>query len=510
MRPRLLVPVCVLLAGGPTVIAFFSGGFFSDARLVALIVTWALVGVCAIVAPDPLPRGAGLLSAIGLALYTGWIALSAKWSSLPGQAGFDAERALLYLGAFVAAAAAFRTRPAARMLEVALAAGTVVVGVYGLLGRLLPRIVHESVTRAAAGRLEQPLTYWNAEGALAALGFVLCARVAGDTTRKPLTRKFAVAGAAPLGLVVYLTFSRGAVAALAGGLIVVLVLDPTRSQLRAVGIAAMSGVIAVAGAAAEHPVRDLVGSAGARQHAGATVLAVMGAAQLAAVIVIRHLIDREATGHRHSEPIRLPRRTGVVAGLLVVSLVVVPVLLARSTPSTAPGFGQTSARLSSLGSSRYAYWKVAVNAGLDHPLIGAGASGFADEWLLHRPFLEAAHDAHSLEIETFAELGLIGLALLCLIFTAMIVVMRTVLRADRALAVGPVAAISLWALHSTIDWDWEMPGLTLVAAILAGALAAQATQARRRTSIRSASAVTATAPSTTNTGSAATRSLVEP
>jgi hypothetical protein len=51
---------------------------------------------------------------------------------------------------------------------------------------------------------------------------------------------------------------------------------------------------------------------------------------------------------------------------------------------------------------------------------------------------------------------------------------RRVLRADRALAAGPAAAALTWALHAGLDWDWEMPAVTLVAVALAGLLLCRA------------------------------------
>jgi hypothetical protein len=45
---------------------------------------------------------------------------------------------------------------------------------------------------------------------------------------------------------------------------------------------------------------------------------------------------------------------------------------------------------------------------------------------------------------------------------------------DPGLAAGPIAGLTLWALHAAIDWDWEMPALTLVAVVLAGMLVARA------------------------------------
>src|SRR5262249_6592857 len=76
------------------------------------------------------------------------------------------------------------------------------------------------------------------------------------------------------------------------------------------------------------------------------------------------------------------------------------------------------------------------------------------------------------EIETFAELGLIGLALLATMFAGVGLCGRAVQHVDPALAAGPGAALAVWALHSAIDWDWEMPALTLIGVILAGRLVA--------------------------------------
>src|SRR4051812_42045773 len=473
MRPALLVLRAAILAG-PSALAFASGGYFDRARLVALIVAWALAAVAICLSDAPLPRSREGLAALGaLTGYVAWIALSTAWAPLKGPAGDDMERALLYLGAFIAVAAAFRPRSAARAVEPGLALGALVVTGYGLLGRLLPGIVHERETASAAGRLDQPLTYWNAEGALAALGLILCCRIAGDNDRRPELRTAAAAAAVPLAAGVYLSFSRGALAALAAGVIVLLVAAPSWIQLRATAICLEAGAVGVAACAAFGGGRDLARSTHTREVAGGIVFVVLLALMALAAGVAVWAQRAERAGTTRLGPLPLPRWAPLAAGALVVAIVVVPVLVAKGTSTATPQFGETAGRFSSVGSNRYEYWKVALKVAADHPLAGVGASGFAVEWLKRRPITDAARDAHSLELETLAEYGLVGFALLCALLVAVALAARRVHRDDPGLAAGPIAALTLWALHAAIDWDWEMPALTLVAVVLAGTLLAR-------------------------------------
>jgi O-antigen ligase len=83
-------------------------------------------------------------------------------------------------------------------------------------------------------------------------------------------------------------------------------------------------------------------------------------------------------------------------------------------------------------------------------------------------------DAHSLPLETLTELGIVGLALLLVLVGAVLVGARDALRANAALAAGPAAAAATWFVHAAIDWDWEMPALTLIAVACAGLLLSDA------------------------------------
>src|SRR2546426_655168 len=104
MRRAALALCVVVLLGGPTLLAFFSGGYFDEARTAAGIVGWALVAVVAATGDRLLPtRLAPRLAIAGLALLLGLTALSLLWAPLAGPAFHDAQRLALYLGILIAA-----------------------------------------------------------------------------------------------------------------------------------------------------------------------------------------------------------------------------------------------------------------------------------------------------------------------------------------------------------------------------------------------------------------------
>jgi O-antigen ligase len=119
-------------------------------------------------------------------------------------------------------------------------------------------------------------------------------------------------------------------------------------------------------------------------------------------------------------------------------------------------------------SNRYAYWRVAWRAFKHEPLRGVGAGGWAVWWLRDRPFADAAADAHSLPLQTLAELGLVGLCLLLTFFGGIAFAAVRAMRASPALAAGPVGALVVYLIHAPLDWDWQMPAVTLVALVAAG------------------------------------------
>src|SRR5206468_9841950 len=100
----------------------------------------------------------------------------------------------------------------------------------------------------AAGRLSFPLDYWNGLGICVGLGVPLLLASALDAD--PRRRALAVGVLPALGAVVYLTSSRGAVVALAGGIAVFMLAAQRRMEalratlVGAAGSAASIGVVA--------------------------------------------------------------------------------------------------------------------------------------------------------------------------------------------------------------------------------------------------------------------------
>lgn len=462
----------------PLVLAFASGGYFDEARLWGLLACCVVALVTGIATPSPLPRTrSGVFALAGLWALTAWTALSITWGPLRGPAFHDTQRLLLYALAFTAGIALLRERAFARATELVVAAGGAVILGYGLAGRVLPGVIHQSHGVAAGGRLDQPLTYWNAEGALAALTLVLCARLAGDGTRRVAIRVVAAAVAPAAGMALYVSYSRGALGAAVAGLLVLLAVAPDRRQLRALVLAA---VLAAAGAAAAAPFPVVASLGSGSRTQGVVVLALLVAIAGAGAFTARWFALREAAEQLGSEPLRLSAlrpALGVAAVLVVVAFVVATATAERQTTRN-PATGATATRLTSVQSHRYAYWKVALGAFADHPLDGLGSGNFGVRWLQRRTIHEAVRDAHSLYLETAAELGLIGLAALVACGAGIALSARRALEADPVLAAGPIAAFVVWAIQTGVDWLWEMPTVSLPALLFAATLVARAASER--------------------------------
>jgi hypothetical protein len=469
MRTPLLAAGAAGLVGGSTALAFLSGGYFEEPRIIAAIVAWVLLAVVAVVAPEPLPRsGAGRLALAGLLLLTAWTAASIAWAPIGGRAQDDTQRLLLYLAFFTVAIAVLRGPGPRRWLEPALALSALVVVGYALSERLTPGLVDLAGSRSAAGRLEQPISYWNALGLLAGFGVVLCAHIAGDLERGRALRAAAAAAGVPLGLGLYLTFARGALGACLAGLVVLLALAPQgRSQLRSI-VAIVGAAVLAAVVANRYPlVKALEPDERVSTADGIEVLACLLLLSLAAAAIVLRRPRRRLPAP--SLPVSRPAAVLGVALALLLSGGLAVAALEGKPEGTSPLRGADPSRLKSVDTNRYHYWREAGSTFAEHPIRGIGSGGFLSEWLRIRDRVDQSGDAHSLYLETAAELGIAGVAFLLMFLGGIVAAVVRLYRMDRGAAAGISGALVAWAFHAGLDWDWEMPAVTLPALLLAAA-----------------------------------------
>jgi O-antigen ligase len=471
MRRSVLAVGAAVVIFGPTALAFFSGGFFGPARLIAAMAACALVIVAVVLAPQPLPSStAGRLALGGLALLTAWTAFSIAWAPLAGRAQDDLERLVLYLAFFFAATVLLRGAQVRRWLEPALVLGMFVVIAYALSERLLPGVFEFARSESGGGRLEQPISYWNALGLLAAIGLVLATRVAGDPDRERALRAGAAAAGVALGLAVYLSFSRGALAGVAAGVLFLVALAPKgRPQVQAAAAVLIAGALASFVASLLPTVQSIKPRAEGDSTEGLIMFAALVVLALAAAFVVARRPSDRGPRAIPSLPVSRPTVVLTSAGVLIVAAALAAAVLEGKPEGTSPVQGANPSRLGSIDTNRYRYWEVAISSWADKPIQGIGSGGFQVEWLKQRDRADKSGDAHSLYLETLAELGVVGFAFLMAFLFGMAAAVVRLHRTAPGAATGLAAGLATWAVHAGLDWDWEMPAVTLPALMLGAA-----------------------------------------
>ncbi len=476
------------------------GGYDLVVRNDAGVVVWwgVLLGAAAGVLPVARLSRTGWAAVALFAGFVVWTAIASTWSISSERSLEELSRVACYLGVLVLALLTYGDRRRAlRHAVAAVAAAIVVIALIALLSRLRPGIFAGSQTTVTLlpgshARLSWPLNYWNALGALVALGLPLLLSIA--TSARTLAAQAAAAAAIPaMALCGYLTFSRGGAIAAAAALIVFIALVPDRIPKLATLLTVAAGSAAlIAGAVHRHAIEQGLTGATAR-HEGATLLVAMilvcAGVALAQVGI--------ALAARHGTPPKLlqisPRRASVLlAGAVGIGLVAALALHAPERlshawrafkqPETAALHQDTLARFGVLsGNDRYLYWKTAIDALPGHLLRGWGPGTFQLIWLPRAPISNYVRNAHSLYIETLVEVGLIGLLLLAgfllLVFgTAIRRVAKSTL-AVRAQAAGVAAACMAFLVSAASDWIWQVPVLPVALLLLAAAVLAPAERA---------------------------------
>jgi O-Antigen ligase len=440
---------------------------------------WSAFALLLVIAGTLLAGGrrlAGPEWALPAALLTlaAWVWLSLAWSSDVSQTVREGERMLVYV-AGAGALLLLGRRSRVTGLLASLAAAITAICAYALTVRMLApgRGAYQVVSAdpEASFRLARPLGYANALALFAVLGILLALGFA-LRGRTVAARALGSAGLVVLAPTLYFTYGRGAWLALAAGLAVLVVLEQDRLGALASALAlAIPPAIAVLLASRTHPVTSRPESVAAARHDGRLLaVAIVGLAVVAALVppALDRIQARMAPG-------RASRRAFALALVLAgVALVAVGVA-AVGGPETAirrayHAFNapaplvrtNASQRLFSLsGSNRSEYWRVAWREYESHPWLGGGAGSYQRFWLRHRRDPLPVVDAHSLYLETLAELGPLGLALLVGALAVPLAAARAARR--QPLASASAGAYVAFLLHAGIDWDWEMTSVTLAA-----------------------------------------------
>lgn len=474
LQAAIAVAVAVLYVA----LALADGGYSSQVIAGATVAIWWAVVIALAVGVWPRARvpAAALGAGVCLAALAAWVAISVGWASDNGGTFLEIVRVLGYLGLFVLIVIS-APRASARAWLGGAALGLVVVGGLALLSRFEPSIVSGEEFGAAlpsvADRLSYPIGYWNGLAAAMAIAAVLLAWLGGQA-RSAALRAAAVA-AIPLPiLVVYLASSRGGVVAGVIGLAVLLAVGPGRARmLGGLVIGGVGGALLVSLASDRHELVDALGNSTAASQGHEMLAFSIGV--VVAVGTLRFLADDWLGG------LQVPARVSRAVGVAVAIAAIAGAVLAQPSDrweefkQVAPAERESTyvaAHLTSgRGSGRYQYWSTSLDAFEEQPIRGIGAGGSEAYWAQHGSLVRPIRDAHSLFIETMAELGVVGLALVVgfLGFAAVSGWRRGPSRSRDGALGAALAVLATGIVSAAIDWTWELPacfGLAVFAAAL--------------------------------------------
>jgi hypothetical protein len=453
-----------------TALAFANGGYGAVSwGWAALVLLW--VGALVVALSAEVRFGAlELTSLVGLAGLLAWTLLSNLWTWSATRTVLEGERTVVYLVALCVLLVVGR-RAGYRMILAGVWAATALVCTYSLVTRLFPR--RFGVIDPIAGyRLSEPIGYWNSLGLFAAMGALLAVGFAARG-RQTAFRALAAASLVVLLPTIYFTFSRGAWIAAGIGLAATIAIDSRRLRLLTTSIllvpaTGLAVLLAYRSPALSrvHPSLSDAAAAGHRLAVWIVVLAVVNAL----VVIGLRAVERRA----HVSALAKRAFAAALALVVVAALASAfvrfggPVTIARhgwdafAAPPPTVASGSLNSRLFNLsGTGRLPQWRVAIREFEQHPWLGSGAGTYELFWDHNRPFVGQIRDAHNLYIETLGELGFVGLALLVVALAPPL--LAAVRARNRALVAPACGAYVAYLAHAIVDWDWELPAVTLAA-----------------------------------------------
>jgi hypothetical protein len=478
-----------------------NGGYDVLERNEVGVVVWSLLLVCVLVGLLHVQRAgpAGKVALGLLVAFTLWTALSLIWTESDERTLIEVSRALTYTGFFVLAWS-LQGEDRWRWGLGGLTCGVVLLCVVALLSRMEPswfpadaRAAGNFFGASLRSRLLYPLNYSGGIGSLGGIGMPLLLAATAYSRRIGL-QVLAAAGIPLCALALWLSGSGLSVPVAVLAMLTFVVLTPDRiPKLCSLFVAACGSAILFAALVQRSALDDGLDGPMARAQ-GRELLAItlvvcagVGIAQIGISLAVRY-------GER-PQWLQVPRQTARSGALaLLVALVVAAGVIGLAggfarpwnhfKGGPAPNPGQESRAASILNYSsggRYDFWRSALRAGKAHPVIGTGAGTFQFWWNRdgNSGFVK---DAHSLYLESLAELGIVGFMLIAG-FSGVILVsgctrtfasngsVRTGLAAATAGCVGFVAA-------ATVDWMWELAVMPVIFLSLAGIVAASGARPR--------------------------------
>ncbi len=423
------------------------------------------------------PSVAGTVAVAGLVALGAWDAISVTWSAVPSLARDEALLAVFYALMFAVPMLSVRGEADRRLatavvvlLLTLLAVGTIVA----------VRFAGDPTADYEDGRLTFPISYVNAQGALQVIGFFPAVALAADRALPVLVRAAALGGSTAMLAGWLLTQSKGAGLSLIAGAIFLMAVSPSRLRALAV-VGVPAALVGAAYSPLTEPFRRRNTATFADAIGSATTTALVLTAIATAIGAAYALVDR-----RLIVPPRARRLAATGAAALAVSAALGGIgafFLAVDHPGrffhdrwasfkTLPATERGSSHLVSLGSNRYDFWRVDLRMFADHPLGGIGARGFGPAYLQRRRSGETPQRGHSLELDTLAETGIVGLVLLLVALGAGLAAAVPPGRRSLA-AAGCGAAAACWIVHSAADWIWTIPASGAAAVLFLGIAAAR-------------------------------------
>ncbi len=476
-------------------VGLLSGGYGAQVRAAIALLTWWAVMLVIVLGGRPhtrLPR-TGLVATGSLVALGILATLSLSWSGDDGRTFTEVVRIAGYAG-LLALVLLLSPAGSGRAWLTGVAAGLVGIACLALGSRLLPSAFSEPelirVSPGVQNRLSYPIGYWNGLGTCMAMALVLLAWLQASA-RSRGARTVAAALILVPALTLLFTSSRGGVAALAAGLIALVAIERHRSRLLVGALPAIAGCGVAVLLALQ---RDELLNGPVRGHEATTqgrTLLVFTLVLIALMAIGRYLIDPFAEHVQASTRVG----TGLVAAACVVALAVaaigdLPGRIADFNNPPPPRPPRSVELLRHLGSAggqgRYQLWQSALKAFRHEPVRGIGAGGYEAWWTEKGSIFHPARDAHSLYLETLAELGILGGLCLAWFLAAIAAgALKAVRRSETAVALAVVVA---GALSAAVDWIWELPAafgcVVIAAALLTGRALREPAAAVRPSTVR--------------------------